>query len=199
MKKIVVFLSILFLTGCSVVRINTKSIDNIVDVVLSKHNTSYNRIGNGYKYYVPRGVTYIESNDFNDELYCNGNQYYLYIDAVSYYNKINNISKKIKDAYYYRKISNKDFKYNGYLVVTNKSNLYQVEFVYGYARFETVVSKEDLNQTILNASYILSTIKFNKEIVGLTLDADYFTNKESKYADFNSNEKTTKFQLKTES
>ena len=88
MKKIVVLICILFLTGCSIVRIDTKSIDNTIDVVLSKNNTLYNKVGKGYKYYIPRGVTYIESSDFNDKLYCNGNYYYLYIDAVSYYNKI---------------------------------------------------------------------------------------------------------------
>lgn len=198
MKKIVVLISILFLTGCSIVRINTKSIDNIVDVILSKNNTSYNQIGKGYKYYIPRGVTYIESTDFNDELYCNGNRYYLYIDAVSYYNKIKNISKKNKNSYYYRSLSKKDFRHDGYLIINKESNLYKVEFVYNYARFEAIVSKENLNQTVLNASYILSTIKFNDEIVKLSLNKDYFINKEAKYSKFNNSDKTTKFQLKVD-
>ena len=40
MKKVLMMLLILtFLTGCTVVRIDTKSIDNIVGVVLSKDNT----------------------------------------------------------------------------------------------------------------------------------------------------------------
>lgn len=198
MKKIVVLISILFLTGCSIVRINTKSIDNIVDVILSKNNTSYNQIGKGYKYYIPRGVTYIESTDFNDELYCNGNRYYLYIDAVSYYNKIKNISKKNKNSYYYRSLSKKDFRHDGYLIINKESNLYKVEFVYNYARFEAIVSKENLNQTVLNASYILSTIKFNDEIVKLSLNKDYFINREAKYSKFNNSDKTTKFQLKVD-
>ena len=58
MKKIILLgLITLILTGCTIVRIDTTRIDNIVSVVLSKENTLYNRVGRGYKYYVPRGVT----------------------------------------------------------------------------------------------------------------------------------------------
>ena len=81
-------LSVILFTGCTVVRIDTTNIDNIISVVLSKKNTLYNRVGKGYKYYVPRGVTYIDTTELNDKLYSNGNYYYLYIDAVSYYHKV---------------------------------------------------------------------------------------------------------------
>lgn len=198
MKKIVVLICILFLTGCSIVRIDTKSIDNIIDVVLSKNNTLYNQIGKGYKYYIPRGVTYIESDDFNDKLYCNGSYYYLYIDAVSYYNKIATDVEKENELYYYKKISKKDFKSDGYLKIAKQNSLYRIEFVYNYARFETIVDKDSLNQTILNASYILSTIKFNKKIVDLSLNEDYFINKEEKYNSFSNYGETTKFDLNVE-
>ena len=67
MKKILVALILLFLTtGCTVVRIDTKSIDNITNVVLSKNNKLYNRIGKGYKYYRPRGVSYIDTNELKN-------------------------------------------------------------------------------------------------------------------------------------
>ena len=81
MKKLIIIgLLTIMLTGCTVVRIDTTSIDNIVNVVLSKNNTLYNRIGRGYKYYVPRGVTYIDSTETNDKLYSDGVYYYLYLD-----------------------------------------------------------------------------------------------------------------------
>ncbi|MEG0826361.1 MAG: hypothetical protein RR404_02700, partial [Bacilli bacterium] len=80
MKKIVVLIMILVLiTGCTAVRIDTSSIDNTMNVVLSKNNDLFNRIGKGYKYYVPRGVNYIDNNELNDKLYTNGDYYYLYI------------------------------------------------------------------------------------------------------------------------
>ena len=70
MKKIVLLLLVgLSLTGCTAVRINTKDIDNTINVILSKNNTLYNRVGKGYKYYVPRGVSYIDTVEFNDKLY----------------------------------------------------------------------------------------------------------------------------------
>ena len=84
MKKILLLgLAALILTGCTIVRIDTTSIDNILNVVLSKENTLYNRVGRGYKYYVPRGVTYIDSSGSNDKLYSNGVYYYLYLDEIS--------------------------------------------------------------------------------------------------------------------
>ena len=78
-KLIIMFLSVFLLTGCTAVRINTDKIDTIINVVLSKDNTLYNTIGKGYKYYKPRGVTYIDTNEFNEKLYSNGNYYYLYV------------------------------------------------------------------------------------------------------------------------
>ena len=97
-------LSVILFTGCTVVRIDTTNIDNIISVVLSKKNTLYNRVGKGYKYYVPRGVTYIDTTELNDKLYSNGNYYYLYIDAVSYYHKVKINYKENPDAYYSKKI-----------------------------------------------------------------------------------------------
>ena len=74
MKKftIILLIMILLTSGCSVVRINTKDIDSILNAVLTKSNKLYNQVGQGYKYYIPRGVSYIESNELNDTLYFNG-------------------------------------------------------------------------------------------------------------------------------
>jgi ATP-dependent exoDNAse (exonuclease V) beta subunit len=66
MKKVIlVLLLIILTTGCSVVRIDTSNIDNIVNVILTKDNKLYNQVGQGYKYYLPGGVTYIDSDDLN--------------------------------------------------------------------------------------------------------------------------------------
>ena len=80
MKKLILMLLAVFLfTGCTVVRINTDNIDTIINVVLSKENTLYNTVGKGYKYYRPRGVTYIDTTEYNEKLYSNGYNYYLYV------------------------------------------------------------------------------------------------------------------------
>ena len=184
-KCIIICLFVIMLTGCTVVRIDTTSIDNILDVVLSKDNTLYNRVGNGYKYYVPRGVTYIDSNGTNDRLYSDGVYYYLYLDEVSYYYNNSIKFKEDKSKYYSRKLKNGDNV--GYVEITDKgNNQYLIEFVYNYAKIEALVPKEDIEETVLNASYILSTIKYNDNIIKLSLDDDFLKTKEDKYDEFSS-------------
>ena len=172
MKKVILLLisisCIFFVTGCTAVRIDTSSIDNTINVVLSKQNTLYNHVGKGYKYYIPRGVIYIDTDEFNEKLYSNGNYYYLYIDAISYYYQKETEYKENPNAYYSRviKVNDKD----GYVEIL----------------IESLVDKDDINDVILNASYILSTVKFNHNVVKIMLDDEYFTNKEEKYDLFNS-------------
>ena len=180
MKKLILLVLVtLILTGCTIVRIDTTSIDNIVDIILSKENTLYNRVGRGYKYYVPRGVTYIDSSGSNDKLYSNGVYYYLYLDEISYYYKKSVNYKVDNSKYYSKKINNKGNL--GYLEITKQDNLYLVEFVYNYARIEALVPERDINDTVLNCSYILSTIKYNSNIVKLSLEDDFLKNKEETY------------------
>ena len=108
MKKKVLLIILMFLiTGCTIVRIDTTSTDTIVSVIPSKDNTLYNRIGIGYKYYVPRGVTYIDSTDTNDRLYSNGIYYYLYLNELSYYYQSSIKYKEDISKYYSKKIKKK--------------------------------------------------------------------------------------------
>lgn len=187
MKKVgLILLACLVLTGCTAVRIDTQNIDNMVSVILSKDNDLYNHVGKGYKYYVPRGVTYIDTNEFNEKLYSNGNYYYLYVDAVSYYHKQEIEYQEDKNAYYSKKFEINDKV--AYLQINEQKekNKYFIEFMYNYARIETLVDKEDINDAVMNASYILSTVKFNSNVIKLMLNEDYFTNKEEIYDEFTS-------------
>lgn len=181
MKKVIyVLLLVLLLSGCTAVRINTESLDNMVDVILSKSNKLYNRIGKGYKYYVPRGVSYIDTDGFNEKLYSDGINYYLYVDAISFYNDIDIKYKENKNAYFSKKIDNNGKK--GYVEILElEDNNYFVKFIYNHSKIEVIAPKEELNDIILNSSYILSTVKFNKDIIKLMLNEDYFTNKEEKW------------------
>ena len=199
MKKyksvLLVLICLLLISGCTVVRIDTDSIDNTINVVLSKNNELYNRIGKGYKYYVPRGVNYIDTDEFNDKLYSNGNYYYLYIDAISYYYKEETSHEYEKDSYYKRDLDINGKK--GYVEILKLDNgQYYIEFVYNYAKIESIVNKDNINEVILNSSYILSTVKFNDDVIRIMLDDDYFINKEEKYdifGDNNAKDITTNF------
>ncbi len=184
MKKtsriIFMLLSVFLLSGCTVVRITTDNIDTIVSVVLSKDNTLYNTIGKGYKYYKPRGVSYIDTSEYNEKLYSNGNYYYLYVDINSYFYKKEFTYKENSDSYYSRYID-EDGK-TGYLEINKQENgYYLVEFLYNYAKIEALVLEDDVNDVVLNATYILSTIKYNSNVIKLMLNDDYFTNPEEKY------------------
>jgi hypothetical protein len=180
-----------FLTGCTAVRIDTTDIDNIVDVVLSKNNRLYNHVGRGYKYYVPRGVTYIDTIEFNDKLYSDGNYYYLYIDAISYYYQKDYDDNIEKDSYYFKKIDINGKK--GYINIKQSDDRYLIDFMYNYAHIESLVKKEDINNVILNSSYILSTVKFNNNVIGIMLDENYFKYKEEKFQLFEEEKKNDNF------
>ncbi len=193
MKKILIILLLFTVTGCSIVRIDVSSIDNTVDVILSKKNTLYNEDGQGYKYYIPNGVNHIDTNDLMHTLYYNGEYLYLYVDIVSYYYKNDINYKKSNNSYFYKKINNG--KQKGYVEVTKQDDLYYINFYYNYARIEALVTKENLNTTIMNASYILSTINYNKKLIKTMLDDEYFTNKTGKYDLYKTNDKTEKFVL----
>lgn len=180
-KKIILISAIaLMMTGCTVVRIDTGSIDNMVSVILSKDNSLYNRIGKGYKYYIPRGVSYIDSSGNNDKLYSNGVYYYLYLNEIGYYYKTSIDYKENKNALYSKKIDNE-----GFIEIIEEKKGYLIEFVYNYAKIEAFVADEkDINDVILNSSYILSTIKYNSSVVKLALEDDFLKNKEEKYSVF---------------
>ena len=191
MKKVLLLCLLLLLTGCSVVRIDTSSVDNIVNVVLSKDNQLYNHIGKGYKYYIPRGVSYIDTNDYNDVLYSNGIYYYLYIDIISYYyDKVQQYEVN-ENAYYSKSISINDKE--GYLEINKQDDdRYFIEFMYNYSKIEVIAEYDQINDIVLNATYILSTIKFNDNVIKAMLD-DNFLVSEEKYDIFTSKKETDDF------
>ena len=191
MKKLLLLCSLLLLCGCSVVRIDTNSIDNIVSVVLSKNNDLYNQIGKGYKYYIPRGVSYMDTNNYNDVLYSDGNYYYLYIDVVSYYHKVVKNYEEDPNAYYSKKIDINGKQ--GYLEINKQENdRYFIEFMYNYSKIEVEADYDDINDIVLNTSYILSTVKFNDKVISAVLD-DEFLVSEEKYDIFTSKKESDNF------
>ena len=191
MKKLVLLILLLLVSGCSVVRIDTANIDNIISVVLSKDNTLYNQIGKGYKYYVPRGVSYMDTNEYNDVLYSNGQYYYLYIDIISYYHSVTREYEENENAYYSKVININDK--SGYLEINKQENgRYFVEFMYNYSKIEALCDYEDINDIVLNSSYILSTVKFNANVIKAMLDDDFLSSEE-KYDIFTSKQDTNDF------
>lgn len=160
MKRIVLILLVLFLfTACSVNKIEINKTSAIENILKSDTNLT-NTVSPGYKYYIPNEVILVGRNEYNETLYSRGDYYYLYVDVVSYYNKVKLEYEINKDAYYSSNIKYKDKE--GYIEITKSKDKYFVEFMYNYAKLEAYVNEKNINNTVLNASYILSSLKFNE-------------------------------------
>lgn len=197
LKKTILFLLIFLFAGCSVVNINTDNYLKNINNILKRNSkyTSDNAIG--YQYKLPIGVTKLESNEFNEVLLSNNEKYYLYADVVSYYYKKENEYKVNKDAFLSSKLNNKD-KY-GYVEVNKDKDKYFVEMMYNYSKIEGYVSKNDLKDTLNNMAYILSSIKYNDDVIeNLLGDQKYNLSENQKYNIFNVKKNNTSTFLKYE-
>ncbi|MDD3304840.1 MAG: hypothetical protein PHT75_01765 [Bacilli bacterium] len=165
MKKIFVMLLIFpfVLMGCTVVEVNDKDLNKIVDTILGKNLNLHNQTSNGYKYYLPRGTRVIDSTSYNEKLFSDGYKYYLYVDIVNYHFKKDVSYEENMDAYFSKKLDYN--KKQGYLEITEIKNLYFVEMMYNYSKIEVFVSKDNIKDAVINASYILSSLNFNDTII----------------------------------
>ena len=60
-KKLILLLSVvLFVTGCSVSRIDNKDINKITDSILSQKSSLKNVVYGGYSYYIPKGLNVVD-------------------------------------------------------------------------------------------------------------------------------------------
>ena len=163
-KKFLLFslLICLFLTGCKSVQ--KMSLEDIINKKVERNVETYNTYRKGYKYYLPSGLGVVESTDYNEVLKDDSYRYYLYIDAVSYFNKVIETYEVSEKAYVSMPI-NYNIKY-GYLEITQKDeDKYFIEIMYNYAKIEVIVKKKDINVVVSNAMNVLSSIKFNDNIL----------------------------------
>lgn len=164
MKRIlIVVISLLILTGCTIESISNDDVIKNVDIILSKKIKFSNEDAIGYQYYLPSHMNVKNVNDFNEEIISNGVSYYLYADVVSYYYKVDIDYKVDKNAYISKKLNYNDKQ--GYLEVNKDGNNYYVEMMFNYAKIEASVPEYDLVDSISNMSYILSSVKYNNNII----------------------------------
>ena len=185
MKKIIVLLSItvLLLTGCSVYSFDNTDFEKNMDYLLSNKSNLYNVYYDGYKYYLPKGISFISKDEYNALLVDqNNNKYYMYVDAISYYHKIENDYKENSDSYYSKFIEYK--KKNGYLQIDEYEGKYFVQFVFNYVKIETYVSKKDLVSSINNMCYILRSVQFNNSVLDSLIGENVLDYQEEDYTLF---------------
>lgn len=164
MKKLFVVLSLaLLVTGCSFVNVEKQSYEEIINSVFYGHQDLDNVSLEGYSYYLPKGVSLKSSNGNNSVLYYNHKKMYLYVDTVSYYNKIENRYEKTDDNYQSIEINVGDKK--GYLDITQIEDEYFIEFMYNYSKIEGFSKLENLKKTVTKMAYILDSIEFNDSVL----------------------------------
>ncbi len=162
-KVLVLILTVVALTGCTISNINTNDYMKNINTILSRKSKYTNKNAIGYQFYLPDGVVVTEVNDFNQRLMSKGDIYYLYADIVSYYHNIQAKYTINKKAYLSKKL-NKGDKY-GYVEVNEQGDYYYVEMMYNYAKIESYVKKSNLKEALGNMAYILSSVKYNDDIV----------------------------------
>lgn len=175
-KRILLVLLILFLTsGC--VNINKVSKDELIDTIIADKHNLYNHINKGYKYYLPRGLKSEKVDEFNDIIKGADIDYYLYVDLVSYENKIDILYEENSD-YYYSKIFEYGNNQKGIVDIVSKEDKYIVKITYNYATIEAKCSEEDINDVITNSLIIVLSIDYNDDVIKKLLDSNNFSGTE---------------------
>lgn len=185
MKRLIVLLSVvtLFVTGCSVTKLDNNDIGMNMKTLLSKKVKLYNVYYEGYKYYLPKGIGFIDKEEYNAILRDSyGNKYYMFVDAISYYHKVENDYEVNDDSHYSKKIDYN--KKTGYIQIDEVDSKYFIQFVYNYVKFEAFVDKEQLSQVITNMCSIIRTVKFNDAVLESLIGDNVLNYKEEDYTLF---------------
>ena len=65
--------------------------------------------------------------------------------------------------------------------------------MYNYSKIESYIEKKNLNSTILNMTYILSSINYNDKTINMLMDNNILDYKEEKYDIFESKKENSNF------
>lgn len=194
MKKLVILLSIIMIlvSGCSVTRLDDTDIGNNMKTILSQKNKLYNTYYSGYKYYLPKGISFVTKDDYNAVLSdSHGNKYYMFVDAISYYHKIEN-DYIVNSNSHYSKILNYNNK-TGFIQIDEVKDKYFIQYVFNYVKIEAFVDKNDLTNCINNMSYILKSVKFNRTVLESMIGENVLDYKEENFSLFKADSSSESF------
>lgn len=158
MRKYLIGVIVLLLLVCGCSNINDLSYNDVVSYSL-ENKAKANTFLKGYKIYLPKDMNLLNDVDDNNVLYSFGDKYYLYVDLVSYYNKVSNSYKVNDDSNaIYSEILN-----NGYVLVTKHNSEYFIEVMYNYAKIEVISS--DIKNAISRSLVVLNSISYNDSVI----------------------------------
>ena len=185
MKKLFILLSIsvLFITGCSIKKLDNNSIENNLDTLMSVKVSMYNEFYEGYKYYLPKALRFVDKDEYNAVLMdFHNNRYYLYVDAISYYHKISNNYEENSESYLSKRL---DYgKKTGYIQIDEVDSNYFVQFVFHYAKMEAYVPKDEIVDVVSNMCCVLRSVKFHDAILDSLIGENILDYKEEDFSLF---------------
>lgn len=181
MKKILIIICLLFITGCSDIR--KQSYDDIINNIATRANKD-NVYRTGYSYYLPRGMRVSDSTLYNESITDARYKYYLYVDIVSYYKKVTK-DYSVNDNALVSKKLDYDGKFGYVEVNLLKNDKYLVEIMYNYAKIEVIVDKSNLNEAMLSIINILKSVEYNDSIIANLMGDDVLNFSEEEFNIFN--------------
>ena len=199
MKRFILIAIVLLASGCTNINKNLTSKDDIdknfntLQATITDSNYEmYNNYRTGYKYYTPKGLYVRGGSEYNEIINSRKYSYHLYVDVISFYNRV--ISKYEEDskALYSKQINNKD-KF-GYVEVNElKNDRYLLEIMYNYAKIEVIVDMSDLEVAFANSMIILSSVKYNNDILTNLVGENVLTSKEIEFNIFETKKTESNF------
>ena len=181
MKKILIIICLLFITGCSDVR--KLSYDDIINNIATRANKD-NVYRTGYSYYLPRGMRVSDSTLYNESITDARYKYYLYVDIVSYYKKVTKDYTINSNALVSKKLEY-DGKFGYVEVNLLKNDKYLVEIMYNYAKIEVIVDKSKCKEAMLSIINILKSVEYNDSIIANLMGDDVLNFSEEEFNIFN--------------
>lgn len=178
---ILLLIGLFSLCGCSNIKnMNTDSLLN----ELANKTGKYNEVNRAFKYYLPSGLSIDSYDDYNAVFSSANYKYYLYVDLISYYKKVEFEYDVNNKAFYSKKIDF-DNKY-GYIEINLKENdKYLIEIMYNYAKIEVIVDKSNLNEAMLSIINILKSVEYNDSIIANLMGDDILNFSEEEFNIFN--------------
>lgn len=183
MKKVLmIILLVISLSGCT--NISNMSIDDCLSI-LGNNIKSANTYRVGYKLYIPSNMQIDNSEDFIEVITKEDYIYYLYVDALSYYNDVTNTYKENEKAYFSQKFDVGEK--TGYIEINNIENdKYIIELMFNYSKIEVIVRENDINIGLINAINIVKNIQYNDIIIENYFGDDILNHGEQIYDIFDS-------------
>ena len=169
MKRILVLvLTLVLLTGCVVIQ--DVDLDTIINETMgTKYTNLYNHVGRGYKYYLPQTLKSKTTDNLNEIIRSKNCDYYLYVDLISYHNKVE-FDRKENNTYYFSKIIEKDGKKGIINIIANADDKFLVRVEFNYAFIEVITDKENLNQSLANAIIIVTSMQYQDNVIEKLLE-----------------------------